>query len=68
MSRCQYHGQMGHGFWNTATKWLRPIKTLYGKDWTTDPAAQKDAFGQEVPNAGWLWVKKDGSKSSRRCR
>jgi iron(III) transport system substrate-binding protein len=33
-------------------------KTLYGKDWTTDPAAQKDAFGQEVPNAGWLWVKK----------
>jgi iron(III) transport system substrate-binding protein len=33
-------------------------KTLYGVEWTTDPAAQPDAFGQEVPNAGWLWVKK----------
>jgi iron(III) transport system substrate-binding protein len=33
-------------------------KELYGKEWTTDPAAQTDAFGQEVINAGWLWVKK----------
>jgi iron(III) transport system substrate-binding protein len=33
-------------------------KDLYGADWTTDPAAQKDAYGQEVPNAGWLWIKK----------
>jgi iron(III) transport system substrate-binding protein len=33
-------------------------KDLYGVEWTTDPAAQTDAFGQEVPNAGWLWIKK----------
>jgi iron(III) transport system substrate-binding protein len=33
-------------------------QALYGKDWTTDPAAAKDAFGQEVINAGWLWIKK----------
>jgi iron(III) transport system substrate-binding protein len=33
-------------------------KALYGVEWTTDPAAAPDAFGQEVPNAGWLWVKK----------
>jgi iron(III) transport system substrate-binding protein len=33
-------------------------KTLYGVEWTTDPAAATDAFGQEVPNAGWLWIKK----------
>jgi iron(III) transport system substrate-binding protein len=33
-------------------------KTLYGTEWTADPAAAPDAFGQEVPNAGWLWVKK----------
>jgi iron(III) transport system substrate-binding protein len=33
-------------------------KELYGVDWTTDPAAVPDAFGQEVPNAGWLWIKK----------
>ena len=31
---------------------------LYGVEWTTDPAAATDAFGQEVPNAGWLWIKK----------
>jgi len=31
---------------------------LYGVEWTTDPAAQTDAFGQTVPNAGWLWIKK----------
>jgi len=31
---------------------------LYGVEWTTDPAAQPDAFGQEVINAGWLWIKK----------
>jgi iron(III) transport system substrate-binding protein len=31
---------------------------LYGADWTTDPASQPDAFGQEVLNAGWLWIKK----------
>ena len=33
-------------------------KTLYGVEWTTDPAAATDAFGQAVPNAGWLWIKK----------
>ncbi len=33
-------------------------KALYGVEWTTDAAAQTDAFGQVVPNAGWLWVKK----------
>jgi iron(III) transport system substrate-binding protein len=33
-------------------------KTLYGTEWTADPAAATDAFGQVVPNAGWLWVKK----------
>jgi iron(III) transport system substrate-binding protein len=33
-------------------------KELYGVEWTEDPAAQPDAFGQEVINAGWLWVKK----------
>jgi iron(III) transport system substrate-binding protein len=31
---------------------------LYGVEWTTDPAAATDAFGQTVPNAGWLWIKK----------
>jgi iron(III) transport system substrate-binding protein len=33
-------------------------KALYGVEWTTDPAAATDAFGQTVPNAGWLWIKK----------
>jgi len=33
-------------------------KELYGKEWTEDPEAAPDAYGQEVPNAGWLWVKK----------
>jgi iron(III) transport system substrate-binding protein len=33
-------------------------KALYGVEWTTDPAAQPDAFGQTVINAGWLWIKK----------
>jgi iron(III) transport system substrate-binding protein len=31
---------------------------LYGKDWTTDPQASPDAFGQTVDNAGWLFLKK----------
>jgi iron(III) transport system substrate-binding protein len=31
---------------------------LYGKDWTTDPAAQPDAFGEVPINAGWLFIKK----------
>ena len=43
---------------NTAMKWRLPIKISTARIGTTDPAAQKDAFGQEVPNAGWLWVKK----------
>ena len=25
----------------------------YGKEWTTDPA-----YGDDTPNAGWLWIKK----------
>ena len=33
-------------------------KDLYGVDWTTDPAAAPDAFGQTVDNAGWLFLKK----------
>jgi iron(III) transport system substrate-binding protein len=33
-------------------------KTKFGVEWTEDPAAAPDAYGQEVPNAGWLWVKK----------
>ena len=33
-------------------------KELYGKEWTEDPEAAPDAYGQEVANAGWLWVKK----------
>jgi iron(III) transport system substrate-binding protein len=33
-------------------------KALYNKEWTDDPEAQPDAFGQEVINAGWLWIKK----------
>jgi len=33
-------------------------KELYGKEWTEDPEAQPDAYGQEVLNAGWLWIKK----------
>jgi iron(III) transport system substrate-binding protein len=31
---------------------------LYGKDWTTDPAAAPDAFGTTPINAGWLFIKK----------
>jgi iron(III) transport system substrate-binding protein len=31
---------------------------LYGQDWTTDPAAQPDAFGSVPENAGWLFIKK----------
>jgi iron(III) transport system substrate-binding protein len=32
---------------------------LYGKDWTTDPAAVADPFTGEAPvNAGWLFIKK----------
>lgn len=33
-------------------------KELYGKEWTEDPEAGVDAYGQEVLNAGWLWIKK----------
>lgn len=33
-------------------------QSLYGVEWTTDPAAATDAFGQTVINAGWLWIKK----------
>ncbi len=33
-------------------------QALYGKDWTTDPAAATDAFGQAPANAGWLFIKK----------
>jgi iron(III) transport system substrate-binding protein len=33
-------------------------QNLYGKDWTTDPAAQPDAFGATPLNAGWLFIKK----------
>jgi iron(III) transport system substrate-binding protein len=31
---------------------------LYGRDWTTDEAAQPDAFGLAPENAGWLFLKK----------
>jgi iron(III) transport system substrate-binding protein len=33
-------------------------KELYGKDWTTDPAAQPDAFGVAPENAGYLFLRK----------
>jgi iron(III) transport system substrate-binding protein len=33
-------------------------KTLYGKEWTTDPLAAADSSGQKVENAGYLWLKK----------
>jgi len=33
-------------------------KAKFGVEWTEDPAAAPDAYGQEVLNAGWLWVKK----------
>ena len=39
-------------------KMAAAYKELYGVDWTEDPEAQPDAYGQEVPNAGWLWIKK----------
>ncbi len=35
------------------TRWPRTYQELYGKDWTTDPAYTKD-----VPNAGYLFLKK----------
>ena len=33
-------------------------KTLYGKEWNTDPLAATDSSGQVVENAGYLWLKK----------
>jgi iron(III) transport system substrate-binding protein len=33
-------------------------QALYGADWSTDPAAQPDAFGAVPENAGWLFIKK----------
>ena len=43
-------------------------KELYGKEWTEDPEAAPDAYGQEVPSAGWLWVKEVCSESTHRYR
>jgi iron(III) transport system substrate-binding protein len=39
-------------------KMAAAYKELYGVEWTEDPEAKTDAYGQEVPNAGWLWIKK----------
>jgi iron(III) transport system substrate-binding protein len=33
-------------------------KELYGKEWTTDPAAAADAFGVAPENAGYLFIRK----------
>lgn len=33
-------------------------KELYGKEWTTDPAAAEDAFGVAPENAGYLFIRK----------
>ena len=45
-------------FVQDADMMAKAYQDLYGKDWTTDPAAQLDSFGTKPENAGYLFLKK----------
>jgi len=45
-------------FVQDADMMAKAYQDLYGKDWTTDPAAQVDSFGTKPENAGYLFLMK----------
>ena len=45
-------------FVQDADMMAKAYQDLYGKDWTTDPAAQVDQYGTKPENAGYLFLKK----------